>query len=224
MTPFFITAIDTDAGKTVITGLLAHWLEQQGHKVITLKLVQTGCEGIAEDLRTHRQIQNRPLLPEDKNGLTSPYVFPFAASPHLSARLEHQTIEFEKIDRNIFVLSQKYPFLIIEGVGGLCVPLTEDKLVIDFIAERRFPTFVVTSGRLGSINHTLLTLRELARSRIPVDGIVYNHFPIADPVISVESKRYFRNYDPAIPLISVPVFEPQNPPLVDFSAFFKPFL
>ena len=88
MTVLFISGIDTDIGKTIATGLLAKALYQKGHKVITQKLVQTGCRDIAEDLITHRNIMGMPLQRIDKEGVTCPYVFSKPASPHLSSALE----------------------------------------------------------------------------------------------------------------------------------------
>ena len=79
----FIGGIDTDIGKTYATGVLAKALYNRGLKVITQKLVQTGCEGIAEDIITHRDIMGMPLQALDKDGTTCPYVFSKPASPHL---------------------------------------------------------------------------------------------------------------------------------------------
>lgn len=223
MTPYFITAIDTDTGKTLVTGLLAAFLQSQNKKVITFKIAQTGCKGISEDILMHRKIQKKPLLPEDLKGLTCPYVFPFPASPHLAARMEGQSIKIDKIESHIKRLSEKFPYLLLEGVGGLCVPLNEEQTLLDFLKKHRFPTFVVTSGKLGSINHTLLTLNALKNAGIPIAGILYNEYPLTDPQISKESKRLFASWDAHVPLCSIPILDPDHfsfKEMPDFSRLF----
>ena len=82
-----VGGIDTDAGKSVVTGLLARHLLDQGKAVTTLKLVQTGCTGMAEDIVQHRRLMGQALTDWDRDGTTCPYVFPFPASPLLAARM-----------------------------------------------------------------------------------------------------------------------------------------
>ncbi|MBU0959939.1 MAG: dethiobiotin synthase, partial [Proteobacteria bacterium] len=92
-----ISGIDTDIGKSVATGLMARSLSSSGYSVITQKLVQTGCHGVAEDIQRHRQLMGIDLLPEDLNGLTCPYVFSKPCSPHLAAELEGTAVDPERI-------------------------------------------------------------------------------------------------------------------------------
>ena len=84
-TVLFISGIDTDVGKTVATGLYARELAAAGHRVITQKLVQTGCSGIAGDILSHRRLQGIGPTAFDNDGTTAPYVFPYPCSPHLAA-------------------------------------------------------------------------------------------------------------------------------------------
>ena len=79
----FVGGIDTDIGKTVATGWLAAKLMRQGFSVITQKIVQTGCTGISDDILVHRRLQNLPLLPEDTDGTTCPYLFGYPCSPQI---------------------------------------------------------------------------------------------------------------------------------------------
>ena len=89
----FVGGIDTDIGKTVATGWLAAKLMRQGFSVITQKIVQTGCTGISDDILVHRRLQNLPLLPEDTDGTTCPYLFGYPCSPHLAARMAGARID-----------------------------------------------------------------------------------------------------------------------------------
>ncbi|PTN36995.1 dethiobiotin synthase [Desulfonatronum sp. SC1] len=180
----FVAGIDTDVGKTVATGRLAAVYAAAGRRVITQKLVQTGCEGIAEDILEHRRAMQYDLLPEDLAGSTCPYVFKFPASPHLAAALEGRRIDTAKLTGATNTLARHYEIVLVEGAGGLCVPLDGQTTLLDLLARQHWPTVLVTTPRLGSINHTLLSLAALRERRIPVAGIVYNlHHPSPPEIV-----------------------------------------
>jgi len=162
-------------------------------RIITQKPIQTGCIGESEDIILHREIMGCGLLPEDREGLTAPVIFPFPASPHLASKLAGREIDFEKIDRATRTLADRYDTVLIEGAGGLMTPLTETYLTLDFIRERGYPVIFVTSGKLGSINHTLLSLEALRSRGIPLHTLLFNEFPESDPTISEDTKRLFRD-------------------------------
>ena len=189
-----ISGIDTDIGKSVATGLMARSLSALGYSVITQKLVQTGCHGLAEDILRHRQLMGIDLLPEDLSGLTCPYVFSKPCSPHLAAELEGTAIDPDHIRRATERLAAGFDHVLLEGAGGLLVPLTPHFTFLDYLQARGYPLILVSSPRLGSINHTLSAL-ELARGRgIAVKGIVYNcHGPV-DAEISRDSRQLFADF------------------------------
>ncbi|MEN7551045.1 dethiobiotin synthase [Rapidithrix thailandica] len=192
--PLFISAIDTDAGKSIFTGLLAKYLMDQGQKVITHKMAQTGCQGISEDIQTHRKLCGIDLLPEDYQGATCPYVFKYPASPHLAAALEKQEIDPSVILQSIEQLQTSYETVLVEGAGGLLVPVKPGYTTIDFIQEHQFPLALVSSARLGSINHTLLSLEACLHRNIEVKYLVYNHYPKAPEHISIDTLEVFKEY------------------------------
>lgn len=169
-----VGGIDTDVGKTYVTGLLARHLLQLGHTVTTLKLVQTGCTGISDDIRLHRQLMGQPLSEWDRDGTTCPYLFPFPASPVLAARMVGQSIDEAVLDRSLSTLQQRHTWVLVEGAGGLLVPLTANLLLLDFYAARRLPMILVGSPRLGSINHIRLSLEAIRARNLPLLGLVYN--------------------------------------------------
>jgi dethiobiotin synthetase len=169
-----VGGIDTDVGKSYVTGLLASHLQQQGESVTTLKLVQTGCQGIADDIQLHRRLMGQPLTEFDRTGTTCPYVFPFPASPSLSARMVGATIEVATLDQSMSSLQAHYQWLLVEGAGGLLVPLNQHLLLLDYYAAKRLPLILVTSPRLGSINHTRLSLEAIQHRNIHLLGLVYN--------------------------------------------------
>ena len=172
--PIVVSAIDTDCGKSVVTGLLARHLLDRGRVVITQKPVQTGCTGRPEDILVHRRLMGAPWHALDEQRLTCSYCLPFAGSPHLAARLAGTTIDPAVIDQATATLARKVDRLIIEGAGGLLVPLTPELLQLDFFARHDFPLILVTSPRLGSINHTLLSLEAIRARDMDLLGLVYN--------------------------------------------------
>lgn len=204
MSVIFVTGIDTGIGKTMVTGLLGRHLADQGRKVITAKLAQTGATGLPEDIVTHRKIMQMPLTPFDEDGTTCPYTFPFPASPHLAARLAEQTINTRNLTLALDQLGQYFETVIVEGVGGIYVPLTEEETVLDFVAQRGYPTLVVTSPKLGSINHTLLTVESLQQRRIPLCGLGYNLGVPAAAEITADTRQFLQKRYPHLPLVDIP--------------------
>ncbi|MDO4693460.1 MAG: dethiobiotin synthase [Eikenella sp.] len=192
---YFIGGIDTDAGKTFATGYLAARAAEAGGRVITHKPVQTGCTGLSDDIARHRAIMGCGLLPEDREKLTMPQMFPYPCSPHLAAALAGRAIDFAAIHHSLAVLQQRYDTILIEGAGGLLVPLRENYLQIDWVREQQWPVILVSSGKLGSINHTLLSLEALRGRGIPLAGLAYNDFfRSQDDTIHQNTRHYLQGY------------------------------
>ena len=207
MSVLFISGIDTDIGKTYATGMMAKALMQQGISVITQKLVQTGVSidtasgkingdievanggkmNIADDIVTHRQLMGIPLQPCDLDFTTCLYRYEKPASPHLSVKLANAVLDFKIITKSTQQLQQSYDAVLLEGAGGLLVPITEQLLTLDYIAEQGYPVVLVTSGRLGSINHTLT-----------LHSVIYNHIhdnaAQTDDEIANSTIDYLKNY------------------------------
>ena len=232
MSVLFISGIDTDIGKTYATGLLAKALMHQGVNVITQKLVQTGVAinpdsgkiGIADDIISHRQLMNLPLQPCDLNFTTCPYRYEKPASPHLSAKLAGQTLNPELITKATQQLQQSYDVVLLEGAGGLLVPIIEQLLTLDYIAAQGYPIVLVTSGRLGSINHTLLSLDAIKFRGLEVHSVIYNHIhdnaAQTDAEIAASTIEFLQNYlakhYPTAHWLSLPVQENDGFSNVDF--------
>jgi dethiobiotin synthetase len=189
-----ITGIDTDIGKTVATGLLGRYLRQLGYTVITQKVAQTGCLGLSDDIARHRQLMGMSLQDADHAGLTCPFIFPEPCSPHLAASLAGQEIDCAAITKATSELRRDFDYVLLEGVGGLLVPLNTEWTLLDYLEEAGYPLILVSSPRLGSINHTLAAL-ELAKGRgLNFLGILYNRFKEENPVIAEDSARVFSRY------------------------------
>lgn len=205
---YFLSGIDTDAGKTYATAFLARRFMSEGCTVATQKFVQTGCVGFSEDIEAHRRLMGIDPLPEDRDLTTAPQIFTHPCSPQLAARLDGRPIDIEAIDRSRELLASRYDVLIIEGAGGLMVPLTDDYFTIDYAAERRLPLVLVTNSRLGSINHTILALEAIERRGCPLAYVIFNHHFDYDPEITADTlgfvQRYLRKHFPECTLLEMP--------------------
>lgn len=222
---YFVSGIDTGVGKTVVTGLMARALAAGGRDVITVKFVQTGNDGGSEDIDVHRAICGGRRFPEDEAGLTAPQVFRFPSSPMLAAALEGRTVDVEAIVGAVRSCAERHEIVLVESAGGLHVPLTSELLSVDVAASEGWPLVLVTCGRLGSVNHTLLSL-EAARTRgLPVAGVVYNWCEGVDPLIDRDTpettRRYLARWGLPSVVVRVPRFDPDGPyPDVGFAEIF----
>lgn len=190
----FISGIDTDAGKTYATAFYARRLMDAGLKVVTQKFIQTGCIGHSEDIEAHRRLLGTGELPEDIEGLTAPVIFSYPASAQLAARIDGRTIDTEVITRATAELLRRYDRVLIEGAGGLMVPITDDYFTIDYVAARDLPIVLVTNGRLGSINHTILSLEAIASRGLTLQAVIYNEYFDKDAIIAADTREFIRRY------------------------------
>ena len=217
-----ISGIDTNIGKTYATGMLARALMKQGEKVITQKMIQTGCHELSEDIEMHRQIQQLPLQPEDLSGLTCPYLFSYPCSPHMAAEKDGVLIDLARITQATQELQKKYDWVLLEGAGGLMVPHDNESLAIDYVQACGYPIILVTSGKIGSINHTLLSLFACRQYGIPVKAIVYNLCPKTDELITTNTLAYLRQYlkkhHPETGIILLPEYTEENNTELDITS------
>ena len=206
----FVSGIDTDAGKSYATGFLARELSRNGKKVITMKFIQTGNQEFSEDIDIHRKITGTGMLPRDLDHTTAPIIFSYPCSPQLAARIDNREIDLDVIDNAADILDAENDLTLIEGAGGLMVPLTDDFLTIDYPASRNIPVALVTNGRLGSISHTLLALDALLKRGIKVEYLLYNTHFDKDRVIVEDTRAFLERYllknSPATKWLDIPSF------------------
>lgn len=181
----FVAATDTGVGKTLVSGLLLDFLHRRGLPAGYQKWVATGCdERIPADLALVAELAGLRLPPTTTNlapasrdcldlELAVPYRFRLPASPHLAAATEGRQVEPERLKKSLHQALQSTPRLVVEGVGGLLVPLNREVLLIDLLAELRLPVLLVARSGLGTINHTLLSLEALRRRQLPVTGVIF---------------------------------------------------
>lgn len=191
---YFVSGIDTDVGKSYATGYFASLLNKEGLKTITQKFIQTGNADISEDIILHRKIMGIKLQEVDYQKLTMPEIFSYPCSPHLASKIDDRPIDYDKIKDAAKSLLQKYDIVLQEGAGGLMVPLSENYLTIDYVKNNHLPLVFVTSGKLGSINHTLLSFEAIKARNIKVAAIIYNTYCVHyDKMIVDDTYRYIKN-------------------------------
>lgn len=227
---WFVSGIDTCVGKTVATGLMCRYLVSRGVDAITVKMVQTGCDGFSEDVDAHRRLCGMGTQPEDVEGLTAPQIFRYPSSPLLSARLEGRSVDLEKIAGCVAACAARREAVLVEGAGGMLVPLAENTLAADFAASQGWPLILVTCGRLGSINHTLLSLEAAAARGMHVAGVVFCWHPGVPPEIDADAEEETRRRMAGMGMAPVVVRVPRIPevagqgagrlPDVDFAEVF----
>lgn len=186
----FIAGTDTGVGKTVLTGLLGWYLLNKGFSIATQKWVQTGDSDGSNDFCGHLDIMG---LTKSSFGqyseFTVPYSFSFPASPHLAAKLEDREVSPEKISKAYLKLAEDFDIVLVEGTGGLLVPLSEDALAVDIVSFLELEVLLVVGNRLGAINHTLLTLEALKSRGIKVLGMVFNRIAQGEDELILKDNR-----------------------------------
>lgn len=174
----FITATDTNVGKTLITAALADWFRRHRRRAGVCKPAATGCvkrrEGlVSEDAEFIAHYADTPL-PLD---IVCPqrYVEPLA--PAISAQRAKQPLDWAQIDRALAAISAQSDLMLIEGIGGVMVPMDDRHTVLDMIGWLGLPVLIVTRPDLGTINHTLLTVQTLRSIGAKIAGIIINRYP-----------------------------------------------
>jgi dethiobiotin synthetase len=178
----FIAGTDTGVGKTFVTALLTKTMVDQGIDARVQKWVSTGNSRFSEDcVFIYKLLGNKSDEIIDgcaditaSGSDIAPYCLPFPASPHLAAEQAGVTIMTGVIQEALFRLESSCEILIVEGVGGVLVPLSRDVLLADLVADLKLPVLVVARSGLGTLNHTLLTLEALRYRNIQCVGVVLN--------------------------------------------------
>lgn len=177
----FITGTDTGVGKTVVTAALAATLRRQGLRVGVMKPVETGCP-----LRDGQLVPQDALFLRIASGcvapqeLVVPYTFAEPLAPAIAAELAGITISLDHIRSCYEQLLAEHDVVLVEGAGGLLVPLTDQLCMLDIAVELELPVLIVARNMLGTINHTALTAT-VAHERCHVLGIVLNPTQPPDP-------------------------------------------
>jgi dethiobiotin synthetase len=204
---FFVTGTDTGVGKTTVTVRLMQQLIAQGKTVIGMKPIASGCEWLDgrwqnEDVRLLTAASNVTAPAE----LINPYRFTPAIAPHIAAAQAGVEIQLEVIQAAYAQLTTLADVVIVEGAGGLLVPLNQTHSMADLIQALQLPALMVVGMRLGCINHALLTAEGLKSRQIACCGWVANRI---DPQMSMPEENLQTLIDSLQqpPLLQVPFQE-----------------
>jgi dethiobiotin synthetase len=174
----FITGTDTEIGKTTIACGLAWLLRKNGIEVGVMKPFATSSNIYSERYRSNDTASLAAAADiKESDGLLNPIYFPLPASPLMAAEILHKTIDIKAIFKKFGVLKRKYDFTLVEGIGGVMVPITKKISLLDVMNAMKLPTIIVSSCRLGSINHTILTINACKVKKIPILGLIFNQMP-----------------------------------------------
>ena len=182
----FVTGTDTGVGKTVVAAALVSLFRAGGIDAVPMKPIQTGCIStprgdVVVDLEFCLNMADfEPSLAERK--LMGPYCFQAACSPHLAAAQAGEKISISRILNDFSVLNAHHDVVIVEGAGGVLVPINGEETMLDLMVRFSLPVLLVTRPWLGTINHTLLSLRELRRAGVAVMGVVFNSCRSSPPI------------------------------------------
>ncbi|MDO4321985.1 MAG: dethiobiotin synthase [Lachnospiraceae bacterium] len=181
----FITGTGTDVGKTYVTGLIVKKLKESGRNAAYYKAAMSG----------NCRRENGSLIPGDAlqvqtvSGIGQPleemcpYVYETAVSPHLASRIEGNPVKMEAVKAGFEIVCGKYDYVTMEGSGGIICPVCFDEAKIqleDVIRELGLSCLVIADAGLGTINSVVLTVEYMRAKKIPVKGIIFNHFHPGD--------------------------------------------
>ncbi len=199
---FFITGTDTGVGKTVITAAIIKALHVRGISACAMKPIETGCARIGNNLCPSDGMFLKKVaeMDEDMKYIT-PYCFETPVAPSLASGMEGKPVSIDVIARRFNSLLKKYHTVVVEGVGGLLVPIKKDYFVIDLVRELKLPLIVVSRPSLGTLNHTLLTVNYALKEGINVTGIVVNFSRPPGGDISEETNPYMLQKLSPVPFI-----------------------
>lgn len=173
---FFVTGTDTGVGKTVIAGGLASILKSRGLDVGVMKPIATGGKEIDGRVVSDDALFLMKMVDcQDPYDLVNPICLVPALAPTVASRLSTKVIDIEVVWNSFERLIRKHEFMIIEGVGGLLVPLSEDFYVADMAKRMDLPLIIVSRAGLGTINHTLLTISCARNKGLKIEGIIINN-------------------------------------------------
>lgn len=176
MTGVFVAGTGTEIGKTAVAGGIAGALARRGHDVGVVKPVQTGCireDGlVAQDARFLRRAAG--LQPDEE---VCSFLLEPALAPKVAAEIEGRELRYDEVLGETRRLAGEHDFTVVEGIGGIRVPLAGDREVIDLMEDLGLPVVVVARSSLGTLNHTALTVETVRRRGLDVLGVVLNQYP-----------------------------------------------
>jgi dethiobiotin synthetase len=179
MKSLFVTGTDTDIGKTCITAAIAFALKKSDINVGVMKPFL--CCNNAENNFSSDDVSmlTKAAKVNDPRELVNPFFSPISASPYTAAKNSGTKIDIDFILASFNKLSQLHDLMLVEGIGGVMTPILKNFAVIDLIKALRINTIIVTSSKIGTVNHTIMTCKMCEMLHVPVKGLIINNFDSA---------------------------------------------
>ena len=176
MKSLFITGTDTDVGKTYITAGLAIMLRKMGVDVGVMKPFAAGVVQKKGYKSEDVEILSKSAQINDSENLVNPQFFPIPASPYTAWKKLKIKPKISLILSSFKKLSKNHEMMLVEGMGGILTPILKDYYVTNLIKDMKIPTIIVTRSKVGTVNHTLMTVKMCEKYKIPIKGIIINNF------------------------------------------------
>ena len=187
MKPLFITATDTDIGKTYVCAGLAHSLKKSGIDVGIMKPFACGTKQKTGFSSNDLTLLSEAAIINDTEELLNPFFFPIPASPYTAAKNLGVKIDIKHVLECFNKLDKIHDVMLVEGIGGIMTPILNDYTIINLIKDLQANTIIVTSSRVGTVNHTILTCNICKNMNIPVKGLIINNFDSTGyPILELE--------------------------------------
>ena len=176
MKPLFVTATDTDIGKTYVCAGLAYALKKSGIDVGIMKPFACGVKQKIGFSSNDLTILTNAAMVDDAEDIINPFFFPIPASPYTAAKNLGVKIDIEHVMECFRKLDEIHDIVLVEGIGGIMTPILKDYAIIDLIKDLMANTIIVTSSKIGTVNHTVLTYNMCKNMNIPIKGLIINNF------------------------------------------------
>jgi dethiobiotin synthetase len=209
----FITGTDTDVGKTSVAAGIAWSMRKKGIDIGVMKPFATGDRKYSSQYRSvDVSMLAKAADTKDPDHELNPFFSTIPTAPYTVTMIERsKTVDLSHIYRSYLKLASKHKFMVVEGIGGIFVPLTKKKCVADFATQINLPVIIVARSRIGMVNQVLLTLRACYNYHLTVMGIIINHVSARkEPFESILIKTIQQVEDVQI-LATLPFLEKINP-------------
>ncbi|HJU13846.1 MAG TPA: dethiobiotin synthase [Candidatus Nitrosotalea sp.] len=176
MKSYFITGTDTGVGKTMMTASIAFLLRKRGIDVGVMKPIASGGERKGRFKSEDVEMLHDASGVEDSESTINPVFLPIPASPYDASKALGVGIDTSVVFEKFEHLTKSHQMLLVEGIGGIMVPITRDYFVADMIKQMGLEAIIVTRSTIGTINHTVMTVETCKRYGIPIKGLIINYF------------------------------------------------
>ena len=176
MKPLFITSTDTDIGKTCVCAGIAHSLKKLNIDVGIMKPFACGVKQKTGFSSNDLTILSKAAMVNDVEDLLNPFFFPIPTSPYTAAKNLGVKIDIEHVIKCFRKLDKIHDIMLVEGIGGIMTPILKDYAIIDLIKDLKANIIIVTSSKIGTVNHTILTCNICKSMKISVKGLIINNF------------------------------------------------